>query len=73
MAHKSIVIQRRFNDSGNSKKVAGLIQNRWPLSSGISGRFEPESMATLDRNMHGICTKAGTLLRGSNQGAKSGF
>jgi len=51
MAHKSIAIQRRFNDSGNSKKVAGINRNRWPLSTGISGRFEPESMATLDRNM----------------------
>ena len=52
MAHKSIVIQPRFNDSGDSKKVAGINRNRWPLSTGISGRFEPESMATLGRNMH---------------------
>ena len=52
MAQKSHVIQRRFNDSGYSEKVAGINRNRWPLSPGISGRFEQESMATLGRNMH---------------------
>jgi len=31
--------------------VAVLDQNRWPLSTRISGHFEPESLAGFDQNM----------------------
>jgi len=51
MAHKPTVIQRRNADSGQRKKVAGINRNRWPLSTGIRGQFEPEPLATLGRNM----------------------
>ncbi|MCJ7589360.1 MAG: retropepsin-like domain-containing protein, partial [Candidatus Aminicenantes bacterium] len=40
-----------FEDSGPGRKVAVLDQNRWPLSTGISGHFEPESLAGFDQNM----------------------
>jgi len=51
MAQKSKAIQRRCPDSRNPKKVAGINRNRRPLSTGIGGQFEPESVATLGRNM----------------------
>ncbi|MEW6456262.1 MAG: hypothetical protein AB1410_06075, partial [Acidobacteriota bacterium] len=41
-----------FSNSDFIEKVAGINRNGWPLSIRISGRFESESMATLDRNIH---------------------
>ena len=73
MAHKSMAIQRRFNDSGNPKKVAGFNRNRWPLSTGISGRIEPESVATLGRNMHfSMEPPKIASLRGSGESCQAG-
>ncbi|MEW6455373.1 MAG: hypothetical protein AB1410_01485, partial [Acidobacteriota bacterium] len=40
-----------FSNSDFIEKVAGINRNGWPLSIRISGRFESESMATLDRNI----------------------
>ena len=54
MAHMPTVIQRRHADSGQREKVAGINRNRWPLSPGIRGQFEPEPLATLGRNMQRI-------------------
>jgi hypothetical protein len=47
-------------DSGSLKKVARMNQNRWPLSTRISGQFKPECPARLDQNMQ---VKVGVLLK----------
>jgi hypothetical protein len=34
--------------------VAGFNRNQWQVTTGISGKFRPESVADFNRNMHAL-------------------
>ena len=45
-----------FSFSGNLKKVDSFGRNQWTLSTGMSGQFPPELVATFNRNGWPVCS-----------------
>jgi len=48
----TLVIPRQLSLFAHRFKGGRLHRNGWQLSNGMGGRLPPESVATLDRNIH---------------------